>query len=159
MSEILAARRIMESRNAVFIDTLSLLLPPPWEKPQMRACGHKKFVTRSATTVSQTTIFSAIFATTRRWWNSSWALLPMISLQASVHRTHRLRNSWNKSAKLPGRRCCKKEPQDYFRRDFQLGDRRQKSWRKFFEREICKRVISSSRSNDCRPEHHPYKHN
>ena len=66
-------RRIMESRNVIFIETPSRLLPPPSEVSHTQLLP-RRATQRTSTITPQMTTFCGIFAITLRCWN----LLPVL---------------------------------------------------------------------------------
>lgn len=122
-------------------------------KNAMQACGGGLVGDNKGHTTSQMMTFSAIFATTRRWWDFFQVLMMIKSSRAGVQRTWLI--SWSGSVGLSGRAYCKKDLQDYRMRDFhpgkrhicRSGDHLGESQKK----ELCKKAVSSIRSSHCHP--------
>lgn len=93
-----AARRILESRNVIFITTPSCLYPPLPGEARMQACGYGHVSdNKNYKYVTDATSFCVSLATTLRWRNSSQTLLSIPSPQAGIKKTCRWLNSWNGS--------------------------------------------------------------
>ena len=143
-----ATRRIMESRNVIFIETPSCLFRPPRKKLRRRLIRHATAWT--TTTTSQTTTVCTIFAITLPCWNRFPVLLLTTSPWAGSQTIHRWLNSWSGSARSLGGTRWTEELQDHRKKGRCPGES--------LRTEFCRKLFLNHRSRRCPPRERHWKH-
>ena len=133
-------RRIMESRNVIFIGHRRGYSCHLWK-------NHRPSVFRrkwTATITSLTTTFYWTFTTSLRCWTSCLVVPSITSLLASFQRTLKRLDSWIGPMTSPGETCCKEDVPGYRKREFRQGESHQTGpclgkwrWRNFHRSSRC----------------------